>query len=266
MPDHSFYYGEELYTYQVYSCCSLTGKIAIHVHPDGLIRVDAPEDATPVVVKRAVLKRARWIKEKVDLAREIKAHALSREYISGETHFYLGRRYRLKVQKVQGPETHISLSGGVLLVRTSATAAHTIKEHLELWYRARAQEYFLRRIRELAGGMSWLNQPPPFRLLKMRRQWGSCSPRGLISLNPALIRAPRDCIEYVIVHELCHLKEHNHSRRYYRLLALHMPEWQAIKVRLDSMAELILCDGPSSVCGLSGRMALNQLVHITDTI
>jgi predicted metal-dependent hydrolase len=256
MPDHSFYYGEECYTYQVSSCHGLTGKIAIHVHPDGLIRVDAPENAAPAGVKRAVLKQARWIKKKVDLAREIKAHAVLREYVSGETHFYLGRRYQLKVHEVQDPETHVRLSGGVLLVRTSSTAAHSIKEHLESWYRARAQEYFSRRIRELTGGISWLEQPPPFRLLRMRRQWGSCSPRGLISLNPALIRAPRDCIEYVIVHELCHLKEHNHSRKYYRLLSQHMPEWQAIKVRLDSMAELILCDGTPSVCSLSGRTAV----------
>jgi len=118
MPDHSFYYGEECYIYRASSCRGLNGKIAIHVHPDGLVRVDAPENATPAGVKRAVLKRARWIKKKVDLAREIKTHALSREYVSGETHFYLGRRYQLKVHEVQDPETHVRLSGGGAMLET----------------------------------------------------------------------------------------------------------------------------------------------------
>jgi predicted metal-dependent hydrolase len=248
MAAHSFYYGEERYPYEVSSHRSPTGKIAIHVHPDGIVRVDVPENATPIGVKRALLKRASWIKKQVDLARENKAHSLPREYVSGETHFYLGRRYRLKVQKILASDPQVHLSGGTLWVRASSTATDSIKEHLESWYRARAQEYFCRRIRELTDRVSWLHQPPPFRLLKMRRQWGSCSPRGCISLNPALVRSPRDCIEYVIVHELCHLKEHNHSRRYYRLLSQQMPEWQATKVRLDSMAELILGDGLPSVC------------------
>jgi len=252
MANLCFYYGEERYAYQVFPCRGLTGKIAIHVHPNGLVRVDAPENATPAGVKRALLKQARWIKRQVDFVHEIKAHALPREYVSGETHFYLGRRYRLKVQKAQEPDTHVCLSGGVLSVRASSTAAHTIREHLEQWYRGRAQEYFGRRIKELADRISWLNQPPPFRLLRMRRQWGSCSPQGLISLNPGLIRAPRDCIEYVIVHELCHLKEHNHSRRYYRLLSQQMPEWQVTKARLDRMAELILGDATPVICGHDG--------------
>jgi hypothetical protein len=249
MANHCFYYGEERYSYQVFPNRGLTGKIAIHVHPNGIVRVDVPQNATPASVKRALLKRAHWIKKQVDVVRETKAHALPREYVSGESHFYLGRRYRLKVQKTNVSEMQVCISGGVLSIRTPSIAVHTIKEHLEGWYRARAQEYFCRRISALADRISWLDQPPPFRLLKMRSQWGSCSPKGIISLNPALIRAPRDCVEYVIVHEFCHLKEHNHSRRYYRLLSQQLPEWQVTKARLDRMAEIILGDDSSAMCG-----------------
>ena len=74
----------------------------------------------------------------------------------------------------------------------------------------------------------------------MQKQWGSCSPAGVILLNPHLVKAPRDCIDYVISHELCHLREHNHSPRYYRLLAKIIPSWEAMKARLDGMAELLL--------------------------
>jgi len=74
----------------------------------------------------------------------------------------------------------------------------------------------------------------------MKTQWGSCSPTGAILLNPHLVKAPRECIDYVISHELCHLKEHNHSPRYYRLLSKIMPRWEVVKARLDGMAELLL--------------------------
>lgn len=88
--------------------------------------------------------------------------------------------------------------------------------------------------------MPWLNDVPPVRLLKMRRQWGSCSPRGQVFLSPHLVKAPTPCVDYVIAHELCHLKEHNHSPRYYRRLREIMPGWEPVKARLDGMAELLL--------------------------
>ena len=76
----------------------------------------------------------------------------------------------------------------------------------------------------------------------MSTQWGSCSPQGAIYLNPSLIRAPRHCINYVVLHELCHLAEHNHSKRFYAMLDRHMPGWERAKAELDGLAELILTD------------------------
>ena len=78
------------------------------------------------------------------------------------------------------------------------------------------------------------------RLQVMKTQWGSCSPTGKLTLNPWLVKAPRDCIDYVILHELCHLKEHNHSPRFFKLLDRHMPAWRQRKARLDELAEIIL--------------------------
>ncbi|MEJ2632642.1 MAG: M48 family metallopeptidase [Acidihalobacter sp.] len=63
------------------------------------------------------------------------------------------------------------------------------------------------------------------RLLAMKTQWGSCSPRGTLTMNPHLVKAPRECIDYVLLHELCHLAEHNHSDRFYRLMGQVMPRW-----------------------------------------
>ncbi|MNI90038.1 WLM domain protein [compost metagenome] len=78
----------------------------------------------------------------------------------------------------------------------------------------------------------------------MQTQWGSCSPKGRITLNPHLVKTPRECIDYVILHELCHIAEHNHSERFYRLLTQVMPNWEKVKARLDGMAALVLSDLP----------------------
>ncbi len=99
---------------------------------------------------------------------------------------------------------------------------------------------FAARLDRIASELRWVRQLPPLRLRAMRVQWGSCSPGGRLTLNPHLVRAPRECIDYVLLHELCHLKEHNHSARFYRLLDAHMPSWRAVKARLDGLAEVVL--------------------------
>jgi predicted metal-dependent hydrolase len=74
----------------------------------------------------------------------------------------------------------------------------------------------------------------------MPTQWGSCAVGGHLLLNPALVKAPRECIDYVIIHEVCHLREHNHSPELFKLLTLAVPDWQATKLKLDKMAEVLL--------------------------
>jgi hypothetical protein len=74
----------------------------------------------------------------------------------------------------------------------------------------------------------------------MKTQWGSCSPKGELLLNPLLVKAPGHCVDYVIFHELCHLKEHNHSQRFYELLGGLLPDWEKRKAELDGLAEQLL--------------------------
>ncbi len=108
------------------------------------------------------------------------------------------------------------------------------------WYRVRAREVFQRRLEQSVERLPWLRTIPRWQLLAMKKQWGSCSPSGVLNLNPHLIKAPTACIDYVLLHELCHLRFHDHSKGYYRLLSRHMPEWKEVKARLDGMAELLL--------------------------
>ena len=217
----SFFYGEQLIAYDVIFVPGLTGKVAIHVNPDGAVQVDAPDGEDLGKVNHAVRKRARWIKR-------------------GESLFYLGRRYQLKVAAASGAAPAVKLTRGQIQVSAPCREAASVRSQLTAWYRARAEEVFARRLAEIADSTPWLKALPEWRMVSMRKQWGSCSPSGQILLNPHLVKAPRPCVDYVICHELCHLQEHNHSPRYYRLLSQMMPGWEPVKARLDGMAELLL--------------------------
>jgi predicted metal-dependent hydrolase len=162
------------------------------------------------------------------------------EYASGERHAYLGRRYALRVVPCAGTAAGVRLARGTLEIRTDRPDRATVRRLLDAWYRQRAQQVFSRRIAALSSRFDWLAAPPAFGLRAMRTQWGSCSPARALLLNPLLVKAPAACVDYVIVHELCHLKEHNHGRRFHQLLQAAMPDWRQRKSTLDGMAEELL--------------------------
>jgi predicted metal-dependent hydrolase len=241
MMQQSVRYGTEEISYQVRFLASKSGKIAIHIHPNGSVQVDAPAGSELRDVKQVVQKRARWLTQHLTRIREQQSEVLPRRYISGESHFYLGRRYSLKVLDSDGAKPAVKMFRGQLQIDTLDRSAETIKGLLWSWYLSHAREVFQRRTAALAPGIIWLKgYIPPIKLLTMKKQWGSCSPKGNILLNPHLVKAPRECIDYVILHEICHLQEHNHSPEFYRLLSQLMPDWKTIKARLDGMAEVLL--------------------------
>lgn len=215
-------------------------RVAIHVMPDGAVCVDAPQDTDLTEVTVAVRRRARWIWQQLEALRLRKLHVLPREYVSGESHFYLGRRYLLRVKVDVKATPGVRLWRGRLEVTTPERGPVAVRRLLENWYRDRAQDVFGRIVKDSLTQARGRKSSPSWRLLKMRTQWGSCSPKGELLLNPQLVKAPRICVEYVIMHELCHLKEHNHSPRFYRLLNTWLPDWEARKAELDGMAELLL--------------------------
>ncbi len=158
----------------------------------------------------------------------------------GETHFYLGRRYKLKIAAQSGAPRSVRLIAGRLEVIAPVGDADDVKLALQRWYRQRAFAYFNQKTARLAAELLWMEIAPPVKLLKMKRYWGGCSPHGAITLNPALIKAPAHCVDYVLLHELCHVEEHNHSPRFYALLDRHMPEWRQAKGELDALSEMLL--------------------------
>lgn len=237
---HRIAYGDEVIAFSLRRQPSrAVTRVAIHVEPDARVLVDAPDTAPLADVLTAVKKRARWISQHVEAARARLAHVLPREYVSGESLHYLGRRYRLKVVIDVGARAEARMRGAFITVTTAEQAPAPIKMALDAWYRQRALEVFADRLTAIAAPLRWVKQLPPTRLQFMTVQWGSCSPSGRITLNPLLVKTPRECIDYVLLHELSHLLHHNHSPNFYRTLDRHMPNWMAVKERLDNMAEEI---------------------------
>ena len=235
------HYGEHVIPYEVrIQPGRAVRKVSIHVEPDGRVVVDAPEGASKEQLRQAINARVRWVHGHVTAAKERLRHVLPREYVSGETLLYLGRRYRLKVSLDVAHPMRVRMRGAFIEVSTPESNPFLVRESLQAWYRNRAKEVLKERVCVMAANLRWITMEPALRLLSMRSQWGSCSPAGRLTLNPQLIKAPRECIDYVVLHELCHLKEHNHSKRFYSLLDKHMPGWTATKLRLDSLADVLL--------------------------
>ncbi|ALU87264.1 hypothetical protein Hrubri_0030 [Herbaspirillum rubrisubalbicans M1] len=240
MTKHSVIYGDQQIRFSLRYLQRPTRRVSIHVSPEGAVQVDAPEGTALPEIKQAVRKRAAWIWQQLQAVTRRRLHVLPREYVSGETHFYLGRRHMLKVLRAEGGESGVRLWRGRLEIRAVRPDALTVRKLLEDWYRQRATDVFAKVLLEMAPRLGLRRTMPPVRLLSMRTQWGSCSPKGEILLNPSLVKAPRPCIEYVVAHELCHLREHNHSDRFYKHLARALPDWEARKAELDELAELLL--------------------------
>ncbi|MEO8392861.1 MAG: SprT family zinc-dependent metalloprotease [Chloroflexota bacterium] len=210
--------------------------LAIHVFPDGSVVVDAPMETPLAEVEVKVLKRAAWILRQ---QRQFQSYAapkvLPRRYVNGESYRYLGRQYRLKI--VEYSLERVVLSRGYLTVSLHNTSD---KEHIaqlvEKWYRQRAQFVFQERFVLCYPHVAFLGIPhPEFAIRDMKSRWGSCTATGRILLNLKLIQAPKNLIDYVIVHELCHLKEHNHSPTFYTILDRVLADWRERRQRLNQM-------------------------------
>jgi len=210
------------------------GTLAIHVNPDRSVSVVAPHSTPVDDIHERVQRRAPWIVKQQDYFEEFHPLPSPPAFVSGETHLFLGRQYRLKVR--QADESSVKLLGGHIHVavpdKNDATA---IEAYLDDWYRKRAADNFAKRLEAcIANAKSLSLGSPGFSIRKMKRRWGSCTKSGRILLNLQLIKTPGYCIEYVIMHELCHLKIHNHGPEYYQLLSRCMPDWERRKRRLSS--------------------------------
>ena len=206
--------------------------LAISVLPDGTLELTAPLDTDELSILEKVGKRQRWIERQRRAFADMNATRRPRRFVSGATHRYLGKQYRLKI--LVGGENSVRLKGVYFQVVSRSGRKDEIKNLLEAWFRDKARHQFTRRISEWLPWCQRNHLPEPKLVLRrMPKRWGSAGRNGHIALNPELIHAPSACIDYVIAHEICHLKHPNHSPAFIRLLASNLPHWRSLKARLE---------------------------------
>lgn len=206
--------------------------LAISVFPDGSLELAAPLHAAKSTIETKIQKRRKWIEAQRRMFRELRAVRPAHRYVNGSTHRYLGRQYRLKIS--QGQPSRVSLKGGYFEVVCGENTEPEVKRLMNAWLRQRAEEQLAKRLEKWK---TWCHRhglpEPSARLRSMAKRWGSAQRNGRIYFNPDLIKAPSICVDYVIIHEVCHLKHPRHDRNFFRLLAQLAPGWPTIKKRLE---------------------------------
>ncbi len=206
--------------------------LAISVMPDGSLELVAPEGAPLAAILAKIEKRLRWIRTQQSKFETMNTARPVLRYVNGSTHRYLGRQYRLKILRTE--ETFVSLRGAFFHVGVPEISDEIIKRTLDRWFRNRAREQFSNRLEAWKDWCRHRGLPEPrLGLRKMAKRWGSALPNGTILLNPELIHAPSACVDYVITHEICHLRHPDHSSRFWGLLKQLMPDWETLKARLE---------------------------------
>ncbi len=189
-----------------------------------LVKVSVPMTLSDSRIRDLVTKRTPWIKNKLREQSD-RPTIPPREYVSGETVTYLGKNYRLKV--LIGDQPSIKLKRGYVeatVNKTEIDPKNTIRSLLERWYRSHAEKRLGEKTVRLASVIGV--NPASVTVKNYKSRWGSCSTKGDISYNWRIILAPHSIVDYVVVHELCHMLEHNHSSKYWKHVERHVPNWR----------------------------------------
>jgi predicted metal-dependent hydrolase len=192
--------------------------ISIQVRPDGKVIVRAPLRVAEKIVRAFVESKADWIaRKKAEVA--VRAPVTVREFRDGERFLLLGREIPLKV--ATGQRAALTLTDAFIL---SAKALPNAGNVFEKWYKAYALQVLTERVKLYAARHGF--QPARIRITSARTRWGSCSSNGTLSFTWRLVMAPLDVVDYVVIHELVHLRVHNHSKDFWDGVAELMPDYK----------------------------------------
>ena len=210
-------------------------SLGITINPDTSVLVKAPENLDYSQILEKIQKRGRWILKQTKHFESFMPGTTPRRYVSGETHLYLGKQYRLKLYESNTEE--VKMIRGYLQVFTKdRTDKEKIKTLLDKWYRSRFDKKIAERLDScLELFKNYHIEKPEILVRRMKNRWGSCTPKGKLVINPDIIKAPGRSIDYVIIHELCHLIYPTHSKDFYILQDKMMPDWKKWKFRLEEI-------------------------------
>ncbi|MHB1316373.1 MAG: M48 family metallopeptidase [Minisyncoccota bacterium] len=225
-----FIFGTFVYEYQLIKQDRKT--LSLTVTPDLRIIIKSPFKIESERIEAFLQKKWFWLEKQLSFFKKYQRKIYKKEYVSGEGYLYLGRQYKLVVHK--GKEDSVSLTRGQLIVLTTKSVAdgrHN-KKLVSNWFAEKTDIILQYRFAEKLSLFDFKNIPR-LSIREMKKRWGSFLNQDKIFLNPKLIHTSKDCIDYVIVHELCHMKYKNHDKRFYDLLSKKFPKWEKVKEKLE---------------------------------
>ena len=209
-------------------------KLTITVERDRSVIVHVPESTPEETIRKVVESKCQWIYEKTMHTQKYdkQPHPPGKELVNGESALYLGREYQIEVVATDSTEIHLEQS---FLIPTSL--AGEPRSVLRNWYIDQAKERILPKVKSLAAmlGVTFANA----RIVDNRFRWGSCTPKDNVNLNWRLIKAPMFVIDYVIVHELAHLIETNHTPQFWNIVRTHAPTMEKARSWLKDHGQLL---------------------------
>lgn len=203
--------------------------IALKILPSGELEVVVPMETSDDTIENIISRKKFWLYKTVNKTKEKASKALKKEFISGELFWYLGRRYRLDITQCEHRGLKFFHNKFVLNVDDKEGAEALFKE----FYRQKAKEKLEAQVKKYAKQMGVKYKE--FKILDMKKRWGSCTNEGNIILNFQLIKAPMYVIDYVIVHELAHLIEYNHSPRFWNIVKTQISDYEEHKKWLGNL-------------------------------
>ncbi len=204
--------------------------LGIKVNPDTSVVVIAPRDLSREKIIEAVSKKAMWILRQKSFF--LGMDTIPNDVIakSGFSVNYLGRRYKIVVET--GNKNEVTYKGNLFLITVKKKAQ--AQEIFESWLKQKAYQKITEIARPIIKKFSEEhNAPSAIYFQEMPTRWGSCTVRNKLIFNPKLIHTPKRCIEYVVMHELCHIVYKNHSSSFFELLTKQMPDWEQRKEKLN---------------------------------
>jgi hypothetical protein len=230
-----FIFGSFVYDYELIRQKRKT--LSLTVTPTLNIILKSPLEAD--LDRREVFLKRKWfwLEKQLGFFKKYQRNVYKKEYMSGESFLYLGRQYRLSVKKAN--DDCVTVEKGKIKIRTTRNVSdgNHNKKLLGEWYNKKMAIVFLQRI--VAMNCKFDNKQPELLIKKMDKRWGSFLKSNKIILNPKLICVTKDCIDYVITHELCHSKYKNHDKNFFRLMGEKYPNWQKTKEKLEIMGASI---------------------------
>ena len=226
-----FVFGKLVYEYQLVKQDRKT--LSLTVTPDLRLIVKCPMQADIGRIEAFLRKKWFWMEKQLSFFKKYQRKIYKKEYVSGEGYLYLGRQYKLIVRGSK--KDLVSLARGKLIVHTKkeVTNSKYNKKLIDSWFAEKTTMILQERFTDMLTRFDHRQQQPALFIREMKKRWGSFVNKEKILLNPKLIHASKDCIDYVIAHELCHLKYKSHHKRFFNLLKENCPNWLKIKEKLE---------------------------------